>query len=153
MADSTDNNSAVPAPDDRDSVYLRALENERQRLRAIETLREDYVRHLNELLDENWPGNVGTDEAKRLAEIDDIRQRLRSMESWDEHYRQRIAEGEDIYRRKKNLEAIGKAARERQAGIRNKREQQALDSLISRSFNPTCDWDRNHATELLTLAL
>jgi hypothetical protein len=153
MADSTDNNSESPAPDDEDSVYLRALEDERQRLMAVKTLREGYVRHLNELSDENWPGNVGKDEAQRFAEIDDIRQRLRNMASWDEHYRQRIAEGEDIYRRKKDLEAIGKAARERQAAIKNKRQQQALDSLISRSFNPTCDWDRKHVKELFTLAL
>jgi hypothetical protein len=112
-----------------------------------------YIERLNELSDRNWAGNSGVDETNRLGEIEDIKTRLQNMELWDAQYIQRIAEGEEIFRKKKELQEFKRAAEQRQSAVTNRRELQALNSLIARSFNPTCDWDRKHTTELITLAL
>jgi len=136
--------------DGKDAEFLKALEEERSRLRAVQSLRESYIEQLNKLSDRNWIGNRGVDETKRLAEIEDIKARLQNMQSWDAHYIQRIAEGEDLYRRIKGVQELQQTAEERQVAVTGKRELQALNSLIDRSYNPICEWDRKHS---LTLAL
>jgi hypothetical protein len=91
-----------PTPDDEDAQFLKALEEERGRLIGVRNLREHYIERLNELSDRNWAGNSGVDETNRLGEIEDIKTRLQNMESWDAQYIQRIAEGEEIFRKKKS---------------------------------------------------
>jgi len=146
------NSSTNSVSADEDTLFLNALEDERRSLKAVQNLRKDYIQRLEELSDESWFKNNGTDEANRLAKIDDIRKHLRDMESWDSHHIQRIAEGENLYREMRDLKGFSKAAQERQSAVKNEREQQALDKLIAKAFNPTCGWDRKHITELITLA-
>jgi hypothetical protein len=153
MADLDAGGSGNPAPDNGDALYLEALEYQRKQLSMVQWLRADYVKRLNQLTDEQWPGNVGMDEKKRLAEIEDIRQRLGNMESWDATYLKNIAEIERLYKQTRDLRTIKEGAGKAQARIRSKREQKAFASLISRCFNPYCEWERNHVSDLLTLVL
>jgi hypothetical protein len=43
--------------DGKDAEFLKALEEERSRLRAAQSLRESYIEQLNKLSDRNWIGN------------------------------------------------------------------------------------------------
>jgi len=57
----------------------KAYEKRSKRATDIRQLKAYYLRRLDELSDDRWPGNGGTDEAARLAEIEDLGQRLKSI--------------------------------------------------------------------------
>lgn len=51
------------------------------------------------------------------------------------------------------LNRVAEAARERSKSIKSEAEQKEVNTLIQRSLNPQCEFDRRHATKLATLAI
>lgn len=58
-----------------------------------------------------------------------------------------------LLQRYRALDEVERAASERMATIKDGDDKRHVENLIRRAFHPECEWDREHCTDLLTLAL
>lgn len=152
MADSSNVDPSMnPTSEDDDALYIRTLEQLQLQLSAIQRARAFCVERFNRLRSPQSEGDML--DADRLAEIEDLRQRLQNLAAAEADCTGRITEAEDLEHRYQAMREFEKAALERRATIKNEREKQAVDALLKRAFSDACGWDRKHKSQLFTLAL